>query len=173
MTIFFASDHHFGHSNIIKYEARDFAGIEHMNTAMIQAWNKVVKPEDTIYHLGDFALTKKDWVKPLVMSLNGTKHLILGNHDRSAKFMMECGFVSAQTNNAIFLNNLMIEMVHDPMEITKRPLFADVILHGHIHGKKKLWTTGSKIVHVGVDAWDYKPVSLEEILNLIKEGKCE
>ncbi len=170
MNVYFTSDHHFGHTNIIKYEQRPFASVEHMNEHMIQMWNSIVKPEDMVYHLGDFALTKKDHIKPLLMRLNGHKHLILGNHDRSAKFMMECGFLSAEKYNMIFQEGKTIGMIHDPAKIISRPIHCDILLYGHVHGKKKLWDNSGKMIHVGVDSWDYRPVSLEEIIQLVKRG---
>ena len=56
--IFFTSDHHFGHANIIQFSNRPFENVEAMNRAMIERWNEKVSPEDEVYHLGDFGLTK-------------------------------------------------------------------------------------------------------------------
>lgn len=77
----FTSDHHFGHKNIIEYEkkSRPFETVEEMNEIMIDRWNKVVKPQDKVYHLGDFAFGKKNIA--IAERLNGRKILILGNHD--------------------------------------------------------------------------------------------
>ena len=73
--IYFTSDTHFGHANIIKYCKRPFANVDEMNIALVAAWNAKVKPEDTVYHLGDVTFKRLDMV-PL---LNGTKILIRGN----------------------------------------------------------------------------------------------
>jgi calcineurin-like phosphoesterase family protein len=77
----FISDTHFGHKNILEYEkdARPFETLEEMHEVMIERWNSVVKPKDTIYHLGDFCFGKHN--VSIASRLNGQKRLILGNHD--------------------------------------------------------------------------------------------
>lgn len=77
----FISDTHFGHKNILEYEkeARPFETIEEMHEVIIERWNSVVKPNDIVYHLGDFAFGKR-WIS-IAERLRGKKRLILGNHD--------------------------------------------------------------------------------------------
>lgn len=167
MKTFFTSDHHFGHTNIIKYESRPFMDVNTMNNQLIYLWNETVKPDDVVYHLGDFALMKKDQIKPIFDQLNGEIHLILGNHDRSKAFYEEIGFKTVRTNALIDQYDLTVFLIHDPIcaeAALKR--HVDLVLHGHIHGKKKLWNPGSPIVHVGVDAWDYRPIEFDQILDL-------
>ena len=81
MTIWFTSDHHFGHANIIKYCERPFNSVGHMNASMIGSWNGVVASDDTVYYLGDFAM-QPHLVAEILPQLNGKKLLIAGNHDR-------------------------------------------------------------------------------------------
>jgi calcineurin-like phosphoesterase family protein len=78
MAIFFTSDSHFGHANIIKYCNRPFSSVAEMDREMIEQWNKVVTMYDTVYHLGDFCFSAH---APYFNQLNGNKFLILGNHD--------------------------------------------------------------------------------------------
>ncbi len=77
----FISDTHFGHVNILEYEkkARPFETVEEMNEVMIERWNSVVKPNDIIFHLGDFCFGRHNL--GIASRLNGKKKLILGNHD--------------------------------------------------------------------------------------------
>jgi len=84
MTIFFTSDHHFGHYNVIKYCNRPFTSVQQMDEIMILKWNETVLPEDEIYYLGDFAM-KSFLVPKILPRLNGRKYLIMGNHDRCFK----------------------------------------------------------------------------------------
>ncbi|MGH3495565.1 MAG: metallophosphoesterase family protein, partial [Sciscionella sp.] len=79
--VFFTADTHFGHANIIDYCARPFAAVEEMNSGLIERWNSVVAPADTVWHLGDVGMGQLARFAPCVTKLNGTKHLIAGNHD--------------------------------------------------------------------------------------------
>ncbi len=162
----FTSDNHFGHRAIIIYCSRPFRDVEEMNRAMIERWNARVRPEDEVFHLGDFALTNRARIAEFRRALNGRIVLILGNHDRSRKAMLECGF----------------DEVHE-VGIYSAPGFGEVLLHhepvfdysterfklhgcGHIHEKWASRTTpdGGLIVNVGVDQNDYQPITFEEAL---------
>src|SRR5689334_16745553 len=78
----FTSDTHFGHENILVYDARPFATIQEHDEALIANWNAAVDPGDVVYHLGDFSWHKKEVDdETLLKRLHGTKILILGNHD--------------------------------------------------------------------------------------------
>ena len=83
--IFYTSDLHFGHSNIIKYENRPWNDVDEMKEELIARWNAKVNQNDTVYVLGDFAWKGSkasiDDINNIVKSLNGKKHLIIGNHD--------------------------------------------------------------------------------------------
>jgi calcineurin-like phosphoesterase family protein len=107
MRTFFTSDTHFGHANIIKYSGRPFKDVDHMNAAMVQAWNAVVAPGDVVYHLGDFAMGGKANVPKFLPQLNGTKILVAGNHDFKTSFMLESGF-------AAVLHQAVIKFPIDP-----------------------------------------------------------
>ena len=80
--IWWTSDTHFYHANVIKYSKRPFANVEEMNAALVRNWVAVVQPGDTIYHLGDFSFGRKEQNEALLQQLHGHKHLILGNHDK-------------------------------------------------------------------------------------------
>lgn len=78
--VYFTADLHLGHENIIHHCSRPFRTVEEMDRALIDAWNKRVGPEDTVYILGDLMFSCKDPAGYL-RQLAGKKHLILGNHD--------------------------------------------------------------------------------------------
>lgn len=78
---FFTSDTHFGHKAVIDYCKRPFATVEEMNAELIRRWNVVVKPGDTVFHLGDFAFLGSAATKAIIAQLNGEIVLIRGNHD--------------------------------------------------------------------------------------------
>lgn len=79
----FIADTHFNHANVIKYDDRPFNNVIDMENEIVRLWNARVKPDDTMYHLGDFAFGPIDLQKRILGKLNGIKILIRGNHDGS------------------------------------------------------------------------------------------
>ena len=123
MARFFTSDHHFFHKNILKYEAshRPFETIEDMNQELIHTWNRIVRPEDEVYYLGDFAFTcGLDASQKILDQLHGTKYLINGNHD--PKGLADLGFEWAVPQHEIVLKDkqgrlsdqLLVNLCHYP-----------------------------------------------------------
>ena len=70
MSVYLISDTHFGHKNIISYCNRPFSSVEEMDKTLIKNWNSVVKKEDTVYHLGDFAFGNKEFTQKIIKQLN-------------------------------------------------------------------------------------------------------
>ncbi|MBQ9072313.1 MAG: metallophosphoesterase [Bacilli bacterium] len=166
--IYFISDTHFNHSNIIEYCNRPFNDIKEMNDTLIDNWNSIVKKDDIVYHLGDFALADEEELKVLYSKLNGTIILIRGNHDgKSAKYYEEIGF-KVLTNAPIKLDEYKLILSHTPVPDTKIP-DGYINIHGHIHNKKLIDGYPTKIysadkhINVSVDAINFKPLGLEEI----------
>lgn len=123
------SDTHFFHSKIIEYANRPFSDVEEMNNTLIRNWNSLISSEDTVYHLGDFAMGKEN-VAELVNMLNGKIILILGNHDRKGKqWFRDQGF--AEVCNKLTMDKFL--MTHRPV-VDNLPTGV-VNLHGHTHGK--------------------------------------
>ena len=86
--IYFTSDTHFQHTNIIKYCNRPFKDVDEMNERLINNWNSIVSNDDTIYHPGDFCLSNDKEIINIFKRLNDNKILICGNHDRKpGKFL--------------------------------------------------------------------------------------
>lgn len=171
--IYFISDTHFYHSNIIKYCNRPFKDVAEMNETMIINWNSIISKEDIVYHLGDFCLSSDDEIKNIFNRLNGKKILIRGNHDRkSVKFYEDIGF-KVLTHAPIVLDEykLMLSHVPIPDNIIKD---GYINLHGHIHNKKISEDyldnySENKHINLSVDANDFKPLSLNDILSINKK----
>ena len=154
------ADPHFFHGNILKYCYRDFKDINQMNNALIKYHNEVVKPEDTVYCLGDFAMVRKSDIQklgPIIDKLNGVQHLILGNHDEGNPFTyVNMGFTSVHT--ALYVDEFLL--IHDPaMSVAVSE--EQKVLCGHIH--QLSLTVGKNVLNVGVDLWNYRPVSIDYI----------
>lgn len=168
--IYFTSDTHYGHKNIIKYCARPFADIDEMHREMIARWNAVVRPEDTVYHLGDFAFGLKPFVANIVAQLVGEKILIRGNHDKTVQGMRDVGFDEVQDDKMLRLDGLNVYLRHIPVDYTvPLPYGTDVHLCGHVHEawKVKTWVDRMPTINVGVDQWDFRPVSLQTLLGAL------
>jgi calcineurin-like phosphoesterase family protein len=155
-----------------------------MDAALIQNWNEVVKPEDTVYHLGDVAFASPDMSKHILSILNGTKILILGNHDRNGKKMATWGFAEVHQSFQLELEGgILANLSHYPYKGSTEDKFARkfetkslkddgrLLLSGHVHDawKSKPGRYKNHMINVGVDVWNYKPVSEAEILTYVKE----
>ena len=161
---YFTSDTHWGHFNIIKYCKRPFASVEEMDRVMAANWNAVVGPRDTVYHLGDFAMGKKESIPEYRKRLNGRIILIRGNHDRDTKRMLAYGFDEVHDELTLGEADRPLFLRHKPdHEGHKKALYH---LCGHVHDK---WLRKGNVINVGVDMWGFKPRTLEEILAAPKD----
>ena len=81
LNTWFTSDTHFGHAKILEFESekRPFVSLDEMHEVLITRWNEVVKPKDTVWHLGDFCFGRQNIA--IAARLNGVINLIMGNHD--------------------------------------------------------------------------------------------
>ena len=163
--IWFTSDNHWGHVNVIRYCKRPFTNVEEMNEAMIEKWNARVKPGDSVYHLGDFALVRTpQQVLGIVRRLNGQIHLIHGNHDRFIKQKREdnYGFAQIVPYKELKVGGQLIVMCHYAFMTWRSSHRGSWDLHGHSHGSLKRDPTARRL-DVGVDCWNYAPISLDEV----------
>jgi len=190
--IWFTSDNHFHHKKILHFCPKRAKSVSEMNEIMIKNWNDRVKKRDTIYVIGDFAFAGKELTTQTLKRLNGRKILIKGNHDKHAKWMLEAGFDEVHENIFIYLNDgedrYKIFLSHFPYQPTFRMWLkhkflggywdtrymhkrimdqGEWLLHGHTHARKK---RKGRMIHVGVDAWDLKPIPHTTILKIIKEN---
>lgn len=168
--IWFTSDTHFSHKNIIDYCNRPYKNIEEMNEALVENWNECVAPNDSVFHLGDVCMGAKDTVDKYVPRLNGEVMVIQGNHDynRRKDDMREYGW--EVVNDYMFrYQGITFYLTHNPENKNVKDIPAKaVILYGHVHdsapcGVHKI--NGHYAYHVGIDTNDYKPVSLKTIYN--------
>ncbi len=159
----FVSDTHFMHRNILRYCDRPFDSIKEHDEELIRRWNEVVHENDTVYHLGDFALGPKFRIAEIVEQLNGHIILIRGNHDKKPSFYYDVGFHEVYDYKWIDFNREhKVLLCHYPNVRFEHS--RHILLHGHNHAKD----VGSEgVYNVGVDAWEFRPVSEKEILELL------
>lgn len=151
--IYFTSDTHFNQQRTLELSRRPFDSVEHMNKVLVENWNNMVKPEDTVYHLGDFGdITYRDY-------LNGRIVLLVGNYELKDYTFSELNSYFDVLENPTELNieNNQFYLVHEPID--QHPYKFS--LFGHIHKLQMVKLNG---LNVGVDCHNFKPISLDEVL---------
>ena len=160
--IYFWSDLHFNHSAVIEYCNRPFANVEAMNAALIETWNEIVYPHDTIWVLGDFAFSKSGLPTPAdhFAKLAGHKCLIVGNHDEKNPAVLKLAWERVEKLHVVKEHGQKIVACHYPLESWPGAHHGVVHAHGHSHGTLK-----RVVPHrfdVGVDVRK-APVAFEEL----------
>ena len=166
--IFFASDHHFGHANILTFKRddgtplRDFASVEEMDEHIVQCHNSVVRPGDKVYFLGDVAMSKKSSALHVLARMNGEKVLIKGNHDQCKPEAYLKYFKDIRGSHQ-FEGLIMTHIPIHPESLARWGLNV----HGHLHYqvvKMPLSQLPDKrYFNVSMERINYTPISLEEI----------
>lgn len=167
--LFLTSDLHFSHDNIIKYCDRPFPNVKDMNGALINNWNRVVGPSDIVWVLGDFTLSKdRIFINRTLESLNGQKNLIIGNHDSKACIDSR-HWNSVHELHSICVGKQTLVMCHYAMRVWYRSHHGSWLTYGHSHAG--LPEDNSLSFDIGVDAWNYTPVSFEQIKTKMEDKK--
>ena len=161
MTVFFTSDTHFGDPRILRIDRRPFPDLPSHDAALVAAWNAVVGPDDTVWHLGDFALRPPpERVAALLGDLRGHKHLIVGNNDGPATLAAP-GWTSVAHYAETEVEGRRLVLCHYAFRTWNGLGRGAINLHGHSHGRLK---PIPRQYDVGVDAQGLAPVTLDEIL---------
>jgi calcineurin-like phosphoesterase family protein len=174
--IYFTSDNHFWHYNILhKFQPNRKqlgSNIDEMNEELIRRWNETVKPEDEVYNLGDFAFqSDPDKINNLLSRLNGKKYFIYGNHDQTMKKhrdQLKHHFEWMRDYHELRHDGEFIVLCHFPFAVWNKMHHGAWHLHGHCHGSY-IEPHGNRIVDVGIDSphvtskYEMRPFSFEEI----------
>lgn len=166
--IFFTSDTHFFHNNIIEYCNRPYGSVEHMNNSLVKNWNSVVSQEDTVWLLGDVSFGKPKETLELMSQLNGRICLVPGNHDRKGRTEtkdLEDRCDVYPPYHLLRVESYRFVLCHFPFESWER---GYINLHGHTHGTYK-----SKFMQydVGVDSNNYCPILMQDAISRSIEHK--
>lgn len=183
--IFFTSDFHLGHKNVIKFDNRPFENVRIMTDTIIENWNSVVNDESIVYFLGDlFFRGSQKRLKEIVHSLKGEIRVILGNHDRLSKLASLERFSDIQTYQRISVKdsdgrggNQDIIVAHYPILSWDKYHFGSWHIHGHCHMNLTKTQTGEeyyrrKVIDVGCNGWNYTPVSYEKVKEIMNTKEC-
>lgn len=156
MNTWFVSDTHFGHVGILAACRPQFSSVEEMDEIMIENWNRVVRPCDRVYHLGDFAWTTKI-AKRVRLRLNGTIRLVVGNHDKILEL----------ADARLFQRMYMWRIFEDEgFTATHLPMRVEQIRHGiyNVHGHIHAEPAPEPFHHcVCVEQTNFTPVALEDL----------
>jgi calcineurin-like phosphoesterase family protein len=173
---FFTSDTHYYHKRIQEFcpDTRAGKDAEEMTEIMIDNWNKVVKPHDRVYHLGDFSFGSYAKTAEVLGRLNGNIELIMGNHDGKTIRSLSGYFASMKDYDHIKIGDQYLVLCHFPIENWREMKHGTIHLHGHLHGDSH--HGDRKIqgrIDVGVDTRKDRlmtPYHYDEVLEIVKNG---
>lgn len=189
MTTWYTPDNHWNHLNIIQYCSRPFVladpskctrckgtgwwpyeegvrcvhpDIEAMNEELVARWNDRVKPGDLVRHLGDIFFGPKEQLAALVARLNGSIILIKGNHEHFSNTAYRAVGLDVRKSDKVYVDGGRILLTHrPPRDLTD----YDMALCGHVHNAwSERQVHGKRVINVGVDVRDFRPVTLPELL---------
>lgn len=184
--MFFISDTHFGHANILNFTTyegerlRHFDTVEEMDEHMVKQWNDTVGPNDTVYHLGDVTMNAK--FLPIVGRLNGRKKLVRGNHDTAKLSKYSQFFVQIHGAKVFAMPRKYgggFIATHIPIHEQSLARFKANV-HGHLHANNVLmskWYTKKDVIkvedpryiNVSVEQINYTPIHFDAIVERIQE----
>lgn len=171
--IWFISDHHFFHDNILKFTDNEgnrirpqFSSVDEMNWTMVERWNEVVKPQDKVWHLGDVAFKTTDRAKELdylLSRLNGHKRMLVGNHDNIKSPILHRRFDKIELWKGFKEHRFTCS--HIPLRLDSLR-DGEVCVHGHIH-QNMMKDPG--YINVCVEVRDYTPVHMDTIIAEVRK----
>lgn len=178
--LFFTSDTHFGHANVIKHASRPFVDIKEHDEMLVKNWNSVVPSDGIVIHQGDFAMKlRSDKLKWILETLNGDIYLVKGNHERDVmrKAWAREYFIDIQErydievldDNGNFSDgNRRFNVIiadHYPMLSWNRKYHGSYHTYGHTHGNLKRHPD-VRAYEVGVDINDYLPIEYRKLMDI-------
>lgn len=197
--LFFTSDTHFGHKNIIRYSNRPFSSVEEMDRKLIENINAKCPHDAILYHFGDFGFGSEERMAQILDMINCKVIFLDGNHDKPmrhskvrGKFnpvtlfknwirtsvrsgitqeLVPCVELKVKDSDAV-RGEQSIVMCHYPMLTWNKAHHGSWMLHGHCHGTIK-YPFPARIMDVGVDPRGYFPISYDEVKQNMMKVKAE
>lgn len=179
--LFFTSDFHLFHKNVIRFDNRPFIDVYEMHDDIINKWNEVVAKDDVVYYLGDLTFAKThemSEVNRIINSLNGKIHFIMGNHDdykvikNFNRFESVNDYVELKVthlNNGV-INETSVCLFHYPIYSWNKGHHGSLMLHGHCHGnlhhgEDASYYDNRRVMDVGCMLTNYYPISFDDVYN--------
>ena len=173
------------HDREFLWGPRGFTSLEEHDKTIIKNWNEVVKPEDTVFHLGDVMLGDNDYGMSCLRQLNGTIYIIPGNHDTPTRIklyktlenvhVLESEIPGFEAAAATFkYKKYKFYLSHHPTMTSNLDadphLRANLInLYGHTHQKKHFYEDRPYMLHVGLDSNNNTPILLDDAIQMMKD----
>lgn len=164
--VFFISDLHLGHLNIIRYCNRPFKSLEEMEEEILRKWNETVGKDDVVFFGGDLVFGRRG--KPpahYLSQLNGTIYFVKGNHDKRKDIS-----IPVYSYLDLRLGDIRFRLVHNPDEWGH---YKGWLIHGHHHNNRPeefpIVDRGKRTINISCELLDYRPMSLWEMLWLMKD----
>jgi calcineurin-like phosphoesterase family protein len=187
--VFFTSDFHMYHNNVLKFDNRPFEDIHEMHLALEERWNEVVGPNDIVIYLGDLDFARGDdkpSVEGMMYRLNGTIHFVMGNHDKYADIKKIGKFETVNDYLEVRIKHMFPDSNSGVLKVTETlfccmhyPIFewnkkhhGSFHLHGHSHGNiyhgdESDYYEGRRVMDVGCMLHDYRPISYKDVMNTL------
>lgn len=183
--VFFTSDFHLFHNNVLIFDKRPFVDVHEMHVAIEGGWNEVVKPNDVVIYLGDLSFARgedKASVDAILSRLNGTIHFVMGNHDKFDEIKKMSRFQSVQDYLEVRIkqvdNNKTVETMfccmHYPIYSWNKSHHGAYHAHGHCHGnlhhgEDANYYWNRRAIDVGCMLHDYKPISYLQVIEKLSQ----
>lgn len=184
--VYFTSDFHLFHKNVIRFDNRPFNNVDEMHIAIEEGWNEVVQPQDIVIYLGDLSFAKREdkkYVSEMLNRLNGTIHFVLGNHDKYFEIKEISRFASVQDYLEVRIKHIENEMnksietlfcrMHYPIYSWNKSHRGSFMVHGHCHGnlhhgEEASFYDNRRVIDVGCMLHNYKPISYSDVMERLK-----
>lgn len=179
--IYFTSDLHFCHDKDFIWQVRGFESIDEMNAEIVRRWNEIITADDYVYVLGDLTLGNVEEGLKLIAQLNGSLHIIRGNHDtdkKVEKYLELPNVVTVEFATIYKYKKAIFWLSHYPTITANydddKPWAKHLVcLFGHTHQEQPFYNDNPYMFNVGVDAHNCTPISIEEIIEIIRNKKQE
>ena len=179
--VYFTSDLHFCHDKDFIWQVRGFESIDEMNAEIVRRWNEIVYPDDDVYVLGDLTLGNVEEGLKLIAKLNGYLHIIRGNHDTDTKanrYLELSNVVSVEFATIYKYKKAIFWLSHYPTITANydddKPWAKHLVcLFGHTHQEQPFYNDNPYMFNVGMDAHNCTPISIEKIIETIRNKKQE
>jgi calcineurin-like phosphoesterase family protein len=183
MSLFFSADTHFFHKRIVEFARKSFATVEEMNETILLNWNRVVGPDDEVYHLGDVSFGNRTVTRDILYKLHGRIYLVQGNHDmKNAVLKTGCVERFEWVKDMYFLKvpdtdgpdgkTQGIVLCHFPILSWNMMHHGSWHLHGHTHGTLPV-NMKAKRHDVGMDNNFLKPISYGRVKEIMSRRVFE